>query len=163
MPQGRELAIVRTKLEEACMFAVRGVALAPENRAAHQPGKETSMNATVDSYDSELTAIRVALTSAGIPESRDGRALSQAERVGMLVPTMSPLMHCAGNEEVARRLYQVYAQDADWKDYRGEPLPTFDEMRETTRAHWLRMAEDLAIHGTTSDSNSRRIAETARS
>ena len=44
LPQGRELAIVRTKLEEACMFAARGVALAPENRAAHQPGKETSLN-----------------------------------------------------------------------------------------------------------------------
>ena len=162
MPQGRELAIVRTKLEEACMFAVRGVALAPENRAAHQPGKETSLNAIVDSYASELTAIRVALTKAGIPESRDGRALSQAERVALLFPAPVPLPQYASNEDVARRLYQVYAQDADWKDYRGDPLPTFDEMRETTRAHWLRMAEDLAIHGTTSDSNTRRIAETAR-
>lgn len=69
----------------------------------------------------------------------------------------------ANAEDLARRLYQVYAQHADWKDYRGEPLPTFDEMREATKAHWLHVAEDLAIYGTTDESNARRLAETARS
>jgi len=64
--------------------------------------------------------------------------------------------------DLAKRLYQVYAQHASWKDYRGEPLPTFDEMRDATKAHWLHVAEDLAIHGTTAESNDRRIAETAR-
>lgn len=68
----------------------------------------------------------------------------------------------ATTEEIARRLYQVYAQHANWKDYRGEPLPTFDEMRETTKAHWIHVAEDLCIHGMSADKNAARIAETAR-
>lgn len=32
VPAGRELAIVRTKLEEACFFAKKGMAVMPENQ-----------------------------------------------------------------------------------------------------------------------------------
>jgi hypothetical protein len=32
-PQGRELAIVKTKLEEACFFAKKSMANVPENQA----------------------------------------------------------------------------------------------------------------------------------
>lgn len=161
LPAGRELAIVRTKLEEACMFAVRGVAVATESQAAVQPGEVESSNAIIDRYDAELTGVRVALTKAGVPEDADGKRLTQAERIIRLLPP-SPMPRFASVEEVANRLYQVYAQDADWKDYRGDPLPTFDEMRESTKAHWLRMAEDLAIYGTTAENNNRRIVETTR-
>jgi len=32
IPEGRELSIVRTKLEEACFFAKKGMAIRPENQ-----------------------------------------------------------------------------------------------------------------------------------
>jgi len=63
-------------------------------------------------------------------------------------------------EDIARRLYQVYSQHAGWKDYRGEPLPSFDDMREATKGHWLHVAEDLCIHGLGSNANALRIVET---
>lgn len=163
MPAGRELAIVRTKLEEACMFALRGVALAAENQATAQPGRVESYEATLDHYDAELTGVRVLLTEAGIPEAQEGKALSQVERLRILTGAhCSPRPMAAGTAATARRLYQVYAQHADWKDYRGEPLPTFDEMRESTKAHWLHVAEDLAIYGSSADKNAQRIAESSR-
>lgn len=71
-----------------------------------------------------------------------------------------PRAVAATTEEIARRLYQVYSQHADWKDYRGEPLPSFDEMRETTRAHWIHVAEDICLHGIDSEANARRVYET---
>lgn len=71
--------------------------------------------------------------------------------------------NAASTQDIARRLYQVYAQHADWKDYRGEPLPTFDEMRAETRAHWVHVAEDLCIYGIGEAENSLRIKETKRS
>lgn len=163
MPASRELAIVRTKLEEACMFALRGVVIAMENRATMQPGQHESYEATLNRYDAELTGVRVLLTQAGIPEAQEGKQLSQVERLQILSGAdRSPPPVAADAEATARRLYQVYAQHAEWKDYRGEPLPTFDEMRDATKSHWLHVAEDLAIHGTTAESNNRRIAETAR-
>lgn len=32
VPEGRELSIVKTKLEEACMFAIKGIANDPANQ-----------------------------------------------------------------------------------------------------------------------------------
>ena len=39
---GRELALVTTKLQEACMWAVRGVAMDPANQHTSQPGSEAT-------------------------------------------------------------------------------------------------------------------------
>ena len=39
---GRELALVTTKLQEACMWAVRGVAMDPANQHPTQPGSEAT-------------------------------------------------------------------------------------------------------------------------
>lgn len=36
-PQGRELAIVKTKLEEACFFAKKAMASLPENQEGYEP------------------------------------------------------------------------------------------------------------------------------
>lgn len=58
--------------------------------------------------------------------------------------------------------YQTYAQHADWKDYLGQPLPTFDDMRDNTKAHWMHVAEALALYGARQETNAQRIAETAR-
>lgn len=33
LPEGRELAIVKTKLEEACMFTIKGISRCAENQA----------------------------------------------------------------------------------------------------------------------------------
>jgi len=64
--------------------------------------------------------------------------------------------------DLAKRLYQVYAQHASWKDYRNEPLPGFDEMRPATRAHWLYLAEDLARYGLGKAANDLRLVETGK-
>ncbi len=37
---GRELSIVTTKLQEACMWAIRGLSQLPENKHDRQPGTE---------------------------------------------------------------------------------------------------------------------------
>jgi hypothetical protein len=81
---GRELALVRTKLEEAQQFAVRAVAIAPANQATLQPGEMESHDAIIHRYDAEATAARVALSRAGVPEVEDGQALSLAERIARL-------------------------------------------------------------------------------
>ncbi len=39
---GRELALVTTKLQEACMWAIRGVAMDPANQHSAQPGSEAT-------------------------------------------------------------------------------------------------------------------------
>ena len=145
------------------MFALRGVVLASENRATMQPGQHESYEATLDRYDAELTGVRVLLTQAGIPEAQDGKRLSQVERLRILTGAhCSPPPVAADTAATARRLYQVYAQHADWKDYEGKPLPAFDEMRDTTKAHWFHVAEDLAIYGISADKNAQRIAESSR-
>ena len=71
-------------------------------------------------------------------------------------------MDTATTQELARRMYQVYAQHADWKDYRGEPLPNFDEMKPHIRSHWEHVAEDIFIYGTSAGANQRRIADSQR-
>ena len=39
---GRELALVTTKMQDACMWAIRGVAMDPANQHPTQPGSETT-------------------------------------------------------------------------------------------------------------------------
>ena len=39
---GRELALVTTKMQEACMWAIRGVAMDPANQHPTQPGSEAT-------------------------------------------------------------------------------------------------------------------------
>lgn len=39
---GRELALVTTKMQEACMWAIRGVAMDPANQHPTQPGSVPS-------------------------------------------------------------------------------------------------------------------------
>ena len=41
---GRELALVTTKMQEACMWAIRGVAMDPANQHPTQPGSEGESN-----------------------------------------------------------------------------------------------------------------------
>lgn len=39
---GRELAIVTTKMQEACMWSIRGIAMDPANQHSVQPGSEAT-------------------------------------------------------------------------------------------------------------------------
>lgn len=39
---GRELALATTKMQEACMWAIRGVAMDPANQHPTQPGSEAT-------------------------------------------------------------------------------------------------------------------------
>ena len=41
---GRELALATTKMQEACMWAIRGVAMDPANQHPTQPGSEGESN-----------------------------------------------------------------------------------------------------------------------
>lgn len=65
-PPGRHLALVKTKLEEACMFAVRAVAVEPANQAAVQPGAECTEAALIGEYDRRIRDGQKAIDAAGI-------------------------------------------------------------------------------------------------
>ena len=39
---GRELALVTTKIQDACMWAIRGVTMDPANQLPTQPGSEAT-------------------------------------------------------------------------------------------------------------------------
>lgn len=65
-PPGRHLALVKTKLEEACMFAVRAVAVEQSNQAAVQVGSECTEAALIGEYERRLREGQKALDAAGI-------------------------------------------------------------------------------------------------
>ena len=104
------------------------------------------------------------LSAGENPRLKAMRDTFERELLELLLPRTQPTIvaSAATAEGIARRIYQTYAQHADWKDYKGEPLPTFDEMRETTRSHWHHVAEDLCIYGLNEKKNAQRIEETKR-
>lgn len=65
-PPGRHLALVKTKLEEACMFAVRAVAVDPANQAAVQLGTECTEAALIGEYERRIRDGQKAIDAAGI-------------------------------------------------------------------------------------------------
>ena len=42
---------------------------------------------------------------------------------------------------VARFLYTSYGWSADWKNFRGEPMPQWADLPEAIREHWLVVAD----------------------
>lgn len=85
---GREMALVRTKLEEAGFYVTRSIALRPENQGAPQSGK---IENAMDAMDYELTQIKNLLSSAGI-EDNDGAGgyVGPAQRLRMLLDRSAP-------------------------------------------------------------------------
>lgn len=54
-------------------------------------------------------------------------------------------------ESRARIAYTAYGRKTAFKNYRGEPMPAFDELSETIQAAWIAAAGviwDLATTGT---------------
>ncbi len=44
-------------------------------------------------------------------------------------------------EPVARLLYRAYGESAEWKNYRGDPMPEWDELPDAIREHWSAVAD----------------------
>jgi hypothetical protein len=54
-------------------------------------------------------------------------------------------------ESRARIAYTAYGRKTGFKNFRGDPMPTFDELGETIQAAWIAAAGviwDLATTGT---------------
>jgi hypothetical protein len=54
-------------------------------------------------------------------------------------------------ESRGRLLYTAYGREVDFLNYRGEPIPAFDELTEQQRQGWITGAQmiwDLAKTGT---------------
>lgn len=50
-------------------------------------------------------------------------------------------------ETVAKSLYEAYGLSADWKNYQGLPMPSWDQLTEAIRGHWTASArEALRLH-----------------
>lgn len=47
-------------------------------------------------------------------------------------------------ESLARVGYDAYGQSAEWKNYAGLAMPTWDEQSDTIRGHWRAAAEAIA-------------------
>ena len=54
-------------------------------------------------------------------------------------------MEHAERVEMAQVAYQAYGDTAEWKNYRGEPMPTWDELGERIQTCWI-MATSAAIN-----------------
>lgn len=42
---------------------------------------------------------------------------------------------------IARELYEVWAQSANWESYMGHKLPTWIDLHESLRQQWIDLAE----------------------
>jgi hypothetical protein len=40
-------------------------------------------------------------------------------------------------------LYQAYGDSADWRNFRGDAMPTWPNLPDTTKEHWRAAAEAL--------------------
>lgn len=40
----------------------------------------------------------------------------------------------------ANSLYNEYGRSAEWKNFQGNPMPTWQELPVTTREHWIEVA-----------------------
>lgn len=47
--------------------------------------------------------------------------------------------------------YEAYGRDADWKTYDGRPMPTWDDLTEAVRGHWIAAA--LAVESEAHERN----------
>lgn len=46
--------------------------------------------------------------------------------------------------EIASELYQAYGRATDWKNFKGDPMPTWDELPEPQRTGWIYAASQAA-------------------
>ena len=47
-------------------------------------------------------------------------------------------------DRLARAAYEAYGRNRQWRDYRDEPLPVYDELGEGIRAGWQAAAGAVA-------------------
>jgi hypothetical protein len=47
--------------------------------------------------------------------------------------------------EPAKRAYQAYGDKAEWKNFRGDPMPTWDALGERIQGCWIVAAAALAV------------------
>lgn len=50
------------------------------------------------------------------------------------------------NFERARIAYHAYGQTTDFKNFRGEPMPAFDDLPDPIKRAWVAAAEAVAHH-----------------
>lgn len=44
--------------------------------------------------------------------------------------------------QLARQLYDAYGQSAGWKNFQGNPMPTWEELPNNIRANWSASARE---------------------
>jgi hypothetical protein len=42
---------------------------------------------------------------------------------------------------MARYMYETYGEDAQWKSHKGDPMPTWHNLTDAVRQHWLATAD----------------------
>lgn len=45
--------------------------------------------------------------------------------------------------EYAERAYQAYGNKADWKNFQGNPMPTWEDLPENIRTYWTEAASQV--------------------
>ena len=49
-------------------------------------------------------------------------------------------------EELAQIAYHAYGENAGWKNYLGRPMPSWADLGDTIRSHWLAAIEAARQH-----------------
>lgn len=82
---GREMALLRTHLQDAAAWGRRALGSRPDLLATFESkGVEHDLHKVIDDYDSALTGVRVMLSEFGAPEAINGRRLSYGDRIRAL-------------------------------------------------------------------------------
>jgi hypothetical protein len=48
-------------------------------------------------------------------------------------------------ERMARKAYAAYGQTTDYKNFQGNPMPTWDALPEAIRTAWKAAAEEVSV------------------
>jgi hypothetical protein len=70
-------------------------------------------------------------------KARDAIEASERKRLGIVDPVRDP-------DELARKAYAAYGESTGNKNFRGEPMPTFDALPDAIKTAWRAACEAVA-------------------